>query len=92
MGSGRSWADAVREFLFGLSGYEFAQEALELRRSMESLFMVVVFGDLIGIPVLPSYYALRLVPFVVPSVETWKRSVLRERDLGDEHALHLHGV
>ncbi len=92
MGSGRSWADAVREFLFGLSGYEFAQEALELRRSAESLFMVVVFGDLIGVPVLPSYYALRLVPFVVPSLETWKRKVLRERELGDEHAFHLHGV
>lgn len=92
MGSGRSWADAVREFLFGLSGYEFAQEALEMRRSMESLFMVVVFGDLIGVPVLPSWYALRLVPFVVPSLETWKRKVLRERDLADEHALHLHGV
>ncbi len=92
MGSGRSWADAVREFLFGLSGYEFAQEALELRRSMDSLFMVVVFGDLVGVPVLPSYYALRLVPFVVPSLEAWKRKVLRERDLGDEHALHLHGV
>ncbi len=92
MGSERSWADAVREFLFGLSGYEFAQEALELRRSMDSLFMVVVFGDLVGVPVLPSYYALRLVPFVVPSLEAWKRKVLRERDLGDEHALHLHGV
>ncbi len=92
MGSGRSWADAVREFLFGLTGYEFAQGALEVRRSMESLFMVVVFGDLIGIPVLPSWDALRLMPFVVPSGETWKRSVLRERDLGDEHALHLHGV
>ncbi len=86
------WARAVREFLYGLTGYEFEQQALETRRSMEALFMLVVFGDLVGVPILPSYYGLRLLPHVVPQVATWKRRVLRERDLGDEHALHLHGV
>jgi hypothetical protein len=90
--SGRGWSETVREFLFGVSGYEFAQEAVELRRSVESLFMLAVYGDMIGVPILPSYYALRLLPWVVPSLETWKRRVLRERDLGDDHAFHLHGV
>ena len=91
MGS-RSWSESIREFLFGLTGYEFAQQALEIRGSMESLFMLVAFGELVGVPILPPYYALRLLPFVVPSVATWKRRVLRERDLSDEHAFHLHGV
>ncbi len=85
-------ARSFREFLFGLTGYEFAQQALELRRSMESLFMLVVFGDLIGVPVLPPYYGLRLLPHAFPGIQAWKRAVLRERDLSDEHALHLHGV
>lgn len=91
MGS-RSWSESIREFLFGLTGYEFAQQALEIRGSMESLFMLVAFGELVGVPVLPPYYALRLLPFVVPGIATWKRRVLRERDLSDEHAFHLHGV
>ncbi len=88
----RSWSQAVREFLYGMTGYEFAQQALELRGSMETLFMVAVFGDMIGVPVLPPYYGLRLLPYVVPSIESWKRHVLRERELGDHHEYHLHGV
>jgi hypothetical protein len=85
-------ARAVREFLYGMCGYEFAQQAVELRAAMESLFMLVVFGDMIGVPVLPPYHGLRLLPFVVPQVETWKRRVLRERELGDDHEHHLHGI
>ncbi len=89
---GRTWAQAVREFLFGLTGYEFAQNALEIRASMETLFMLVVFGDMLGVPILPPYYGMRLLPFVTPSVASWKRRVLRERGLGDDHDHHLHGL
>ncbi len=89
---GADWAQNLRDFLFGLTGYEFAQQALEIRRSMETLFMLVVFGELIGVPVLPPYYGLRLLPFAFPGIQAWKRSVLRERELSDEHAFHLHGL
>jgi hypothetical protein len=86
------WTQAVREFLYGLSSYEIELHALEARRSLESLFLLVLFGDMIGVPVLPPYYGLRLLPHVVPIVATWKRRVLREHDLGDAHEHHLHGV
>jgi hypothetical protein len=82
----------LREFLYGMSGYEIAQQALELRASMETLFVLVTFGDMIGVPILPPYYALRLLPHLVPQVQTWKRRVLRERELGDDHEYHLHGL
>ena len=52
--------------------------------------MVVVVGDMIGLPVIPPYYSLRLLPFVTPQVATWKRRVLRENEFTDRH--HLHGV
>lgn len=92
MAEGGAWAKAVREFLYGLSGYEFEQQAVEIRGSLETLFMLVVFGELVGVPILPPYYGLRLLPYVVPQVETWKRRVLRERTLGDDHEHDLHGV
>jgi hypothetical protein len=92
MSSGGRWTRALREFLYGMSAYEFEMHALEMRRSMEALFMLVVFGDMVGVPVLPPYYGLRLLPYVVPQVATWKRHLLRERELGDEHEHHLHGV
>jgi len=72
-------AKAIREFLYGMFGYEHAQQALEIRASMESLFMLITFGDMIGVPVMPPYYSLRLLPHVASSLKTWKRRTLRER-------------
>lgn len=88
----RRWRQTLREFMYGLSGYEIAQEALEIRVTMDTLFMLGVFGDMLGVPILPPYYGLRLLPFVVPQIETWKRRVMRERELGSDHEHHLHGV
>jgi len=87
-----SWTQAAREFLYGMTGYEFAQQALETRAAIETLFMLTVFGDMIGVPILPPYYGLRLLPHVTPLIQGWKRRVLRERTLGDDHEHHLHGV
>ncbi len=85
-------ARAAREFLHGMFGYEFEHQAVEIRAQMESLFLLVTFGDMIGVPVLPPYYGLRLLPYVVPSIETWKLRLGRERGLGDDHEHHLHGI
>lgn len=82
----------IKEFLYGLSGYEFAQHALELRQEQEILFIMVTYGDMIGVPVMPPYYSLRLLPYVVPQIVTWKRVVLRERHPLDRHKLDLIGI
>jgi hypothetical protein len=86
------WRRALREFVYGMTSYEFAQQALEMRASLEKLLLLGVFGDMLGVPVLPPYYGLRLLPFVAPQLGTWKRSLLRERELGSDHEHHLHGV
>src|SRR5207247_5423748 len=83
---------ALREFAYGMSGYEFARHAIETRAALENLFMVVVVGDMIGLPIIPPYYSLRLLPLVTPDIVRWKRRVLRERDFTDLHDHHLHGV
>jgi hypothetical protein len=82
----------VREFIYGMTSYEFAQQALEMRASMQRLFMVSVFGDMLGVPVLPAYYGMRLLPWVVLEIDSWKREMLRERELGSDHEHHLHGL
>jgi hypothetical protein len=84
--------NVLAQLVFGMMGYEFAQSALAARVAMENLFMVVVVGDMIGIPVMPPYYSLSLLPYVVPEITAWKRRVLREREFSDEHEFHLHGV
>ncbi len=90
--SQRGWRTVVREFLFGMFGLEFSQHTLEMRASVETLFMLATVGDMIGIPIMPPYYSLRLLPYVVPKIATWKRRVLREKEFSDEHDYHLHGL
>ena len=80
---------AIREFFYGMFGMEIAEHALEMRASLESLFMLGTVGDMLGVPVLPPYYSLRLLPYIVPHIATWKRRVLREREFSDEHDYHL---
>lgn len=76
-------AHAAREMLYGMTTYEWAQSTRRERAEVESLFVLVSFGDLVGLPILPPYYTLRLLPYVVPAINRWKRSLLRERDWTD---------
>ena len=82
----------VREFLYGLYAFEFERQALELRGELESAFMLITVGDMLGVPVIPPIYSLRVLPYLVPNIASWKRRVLRERDLADKEEFHLHGV
>lgn len=83
---------AAREFLYGMFVMEFVEHVLEMRASMENLFMLAIVGDMIGVPVIPPYYNLRLLPYLIPNLEVWKRRVLREREFTDEHDYHLEGL
>ena len=91
-GATRGLGAVLREFLYGMTGHEFAHHALATRASLETVFMAVTIGDMVGLPIIPPYYSLRLLPFVVPHIATWKRRVLRERHLTEEHDYELHGV
>lgn len=71
------------EFVYGMAGHDMTRFAMKTRGSMEHLFILITMGDLLGIPILPPYYSLRLLPYVVPQISTWKRRMLREKDLTD---------
>src|SRR5207237_625312 len=73
----------LREVFYGATGYEFERQAARLRGDLENVFLFMIVGDTIGVPILPPYYSLRLLPYVVPQISTWKRRMLRERDITD---------
>jgi hypothetical protein len=74
---------AVKEVMIGLTVHELTVELRKEKGQINNLFMLIVYGDLVGLPILPPYYSMRLLPYVVPHVERWKRSLLRERDITD---------
>jgi hypothetical protein len=73
----------LSEALYGLAIHDQVRALARQRGSLEHLFVLISFGDLLGVPILPPYYSLRLLPFVVPLINNWRRRMLRERDLID---------
>ncbi len=71
------------EMLYGATIYEMVRDLNKERGHLEHLFILVVFGDVLGIPILPPYYTLRLLPYVYPQIHGWQVRMLREKDLTD---------
>jgi len=83
LGKAKRLPKVLREIIYGMTVHEMDLELKKERGSLDHLFMLIVFGDLVGLPLLPPYYSMRLLPYIIPSLETWKRTLLRERDLTD---------
>jgi len=72
---------SFKEIMFGMMLFDAVLMFRRQRADMEHLFVLISFGDLIGVPILPPYYNLRLLPYIVPLINRWRRRMLRERDL-----------
>jgi hypothetical protein len=75
---------ALKDFLKGLLLYNIGQHFYEQKRGLEDLFMLGLFGPLIGIPHLFQYYSLRLLPYYVQDFQAWKKRMVKERDFFDQ--------
>jgi hypothetical protein len=71
---------AVKEFLFGFATHDHLVFTRRTQASMGDLMTVALFGDMLGVPMIRPYYALRLLPYVLPRLPGWKRRMLKERD------------
>jgi len=73
----------LKEVLYGMAIHDQVRALNRQRASLEHLFVLISFGDLLGVPILPPYYSMRLLPFIVPLINNWRRRMLRERDVTD---------
>jgi hypothetical protein len=85
----RSCDETLRGIFYGMTVHEIDLELKSRKSEVDNLFMLIVFGDLVGLPMLPPYYSVRLLPYIIPNLETWRRRVLRERDLTDRVSMDL---
>ena len=74
---------AAMGLVYGMALHGMVTYALRLRMHMENMFMLITMGDMLGVPILPPYYGLRLLPYAVPYLKTWKQTMLRDRDITD---------
>jgi hypothetical protein len=87
----RSWL-VLSDFFYGMTGYQFAHHARELKQDSESLFLIVTLGDLVGIPIMPPAYSLRLLPYTVLKIGNWKLQLARRKEFWEKAEYDLHGV
>ena len=80
----RRYYQMLRQVLYGFTAYEMDVSLRKERGTLNQYFTLILFGDLLGLPLLPPYYMLRLLPHILPELKAWKRSMLRERDLMDK--------
>lgn len=83
---------ALGDVFYGMVGYEFEREAGHIRADLENLFIFMLVGDMLGVPILPPYYSLRVLPYLVDTLPYWRRRVLRERHPFDSEEFDLHGI
>jgi hypothetical protein len=74
---------SLRGVLYGMASHGQVTATLRTRMYLEHLFMFITLGDMLGIPVLPPYYSLRILPYAVPNIKSWKQRVFKERDFTD---------
>jgi len=75
--------EAVKGIFYGMSSHGMVRYMLKTRMYLEHLLMLITIGDMLGIPILPPYYSLKLLPYMVPNIKTWKRRLFKERDITD---------
>jgi hypothetical protein len=71
----------IRDFFFGATAFEIQQTVRQEKLGRLDLILLFSFGDLLGVPVFPPYYSLRLLPYFHPALDSWKKRMIKERDL-----------
>ncbi|MFX1521180.1 MAG: hypothetical protein ACFFCD_14805 [Promethearchaeota archaeon] len=73
----------LKAFFYGMVTHEMVRQALKTKLYHDQLFMLTTLGDMFGIPILPPYYSLELLPYAMPNIAIWKKRIFRERDFTD---------
>ncbi len=85
----RNAAHVLKEMLWGLFFYDLYIEQMKLRVRYNDAVNVLVFSEQLGIPLMNSYVSMRLLPYFVGELESWKRREMREKDfLEDAPEIH----
>ncbi|HOV90212.1 MAG TPA: hypothetical protein PKW07_05810 [Syntrophorhabdaceae bacterium] len=71
------------DFFYGMTVFELQKELMKEKGNLNNLLLIIIFGDLLGLPIFPPYYSMRLLPYIIPHMDKWKRGLLREKDLTD---------
>jgi len=74
----------LKEFLFGAFYFDLYKDSVKLAKSYNDFIYLIVLGEILGVPIMSTYYTLRLVPYIYKDLILWKTRQLKERDITEE--------
>lgn len=82
-GRARILGGVLRDVAYGIFMHETVMVNRKAAKRIEQLLFLVTMGDIVGIPIIPPYYSLRLMAHYSLDLDKWKAFVIRERDFTD---------
>ncbi len=80
----------VYAFFFGAAmSWVMVPHTMQQRKELERIFAVTTSARLHGLPLLPSLYTLRLLPYLVPNLLYWRRMTGFDRAIEGADLKHL---
>lgn len=74
----------IRDFLQGVwesQKASLADPLVKAKMHNDDALMLVLFGDLLGFPIPPSFYSKKLLAYCLGRLTPWERRILKERDV-----------
>ena len=86
----RRWKTRLDEIIFGAAmSWLAAPHIIQKHLELERIFALKIGAILLGLPVLPSVYSLRLLPYLMPNLLYWKRMTIFDRELEGADLKHI---
>jgi len=92
--SGHSWWGSLKErfedFLLGTAiSWVMVPYTLRKNKELEQLFALITTARLLGLPIIPPVYELKLLPYLTPSLLNWRRMTMFSRVLEGADLKHI---
>ncbi len=70
----KRWKERFSDFLLGTAlSWVIAPYTIRKSKEFESMFALLTTTRLLGMPIIPPIYELKLLPYLTPSLLNWRR-------------------
>jgi len=80
----RQAMQVARQFLWGFFYFEMFHDLQKEKARYGDAVNLVILGELLGLPLMNSVITLRLLPYLLPELDSWKYRQLSEADIIEE--------
>jgi hypothetical protein len=86
----KRWYLKFRRFLLGASlSWTLAPYSIQYRAETDHMLGLIIHTQILGIPVLPAEGTLRLLPYLMPNMLSWRRMTIFDHALEGADLKHL---